>query len=514
MNILVKKVSVMSSETQEDIKTEEIIKEPVIEEKIKEETASPVFLSQKRKFFKLAFNSKWAIITVLVTSLLSGFSFYVALHPNLIWEAANYPYAILFLAAIPATIFVISLVINFSKAIKEYLKIQIDKLRESRQSAWFNFAIVCFILVSMAESGTFFGSLIKNLYFGYFVVLTVDICAVQFMDARKKALMHSDETKASRYMIGVWFTVIISAFANAYSSLLNFDLPKDTVRIPEWMGHAAPYIGVIFPLLIVFLAYTVDAELSSKDVVTRYEDQEDIRIRLLEAQERAFTKQFEIKSRIALIAQKQSIFKNIFFTKNKMLQVADLVVEKLQTDLDEKIQLCLSTTTQKLLEEQTQLIENFRQEFYHLPDRIVSQEKLIEEKILQVNNFLQDIDNLKQQVQSIEEPKQVKLQLQEKTIVTEDKSWDIKRVKAREVGYSVKEPQATIGNFTFVPFEEAIRTWDNNKITVDMIQKAYRDHLIDAKYFRIVITTWGKNEKDNHVILLHPEVKKALLQLR
>lgn len=519
-----------------------IVEQKVVEPKTEEIIINSQFQSQRKKLFKLAFQTKWAILTIILTSIASGGSFYVALHPELIWEAANYPYAIAFLAAIPVTIFAIGLVINFSTAIKQFLTIQIDRFKEDKRSLWFEFVIICFIAVSMIEAGPFFAALIKNDFFGYFTIFAIDVTAVQFMQSRKKALIHSDDKKAFLYMVGVVVTALPSMFGNVYNSILNFNL--STTHEPLWMVGIAPTVGVIFPTLIIFLAYTVDADINKKGIVDRYTETENVRIQLLEAQEKSLSRQVEIRERLALLQQRQAFWKNMFFTKNKMKLTAEIVTNQLQTRVDDILNTQLETSVQKAIDSKLQTnnqqLITLQQQVQQLPDQVAEKHRLMQQTLAEYDRQLADVINLIEELRSFkqaipdlieekmqaqlkfvtiqeEKPKQLpspKKATVEEIKKEEEEKWIVKRLTAREAGYTKSEPRCTIGSFTFVEFPEAVASWDNSKITVDTLKKAYEDHLIESKYFRIVVTSgWGK-DKDNVVVLLHPEVKKLLLKLK
>lgn len=507
--------------------------------------------SRTRKFLKLAFQTKWAILTIFVTAIASGGSFYIALHPELIWEAMNYPYAIAFLAAIPVTVFALGLVINFSTAIRGYVHIQLERYREDKRSLWFEFVIICFIAVSMIEAGPFFAALIKNDFFGYFTIFAIDVTAVQFMQSRKKALIHSDSKKAFLYMVGVVVTALPSMFGNVYNSILNFNLA--TTHEPLWMVGIAPTVGVIFPTLIIFLAYTVDADINKKGIVDRYTDTENIRIQLLEAQERSLTRQAEIRERLALLQQRKSLFSNIFFTQNKLLLVRDMVVTHLQPQVDMQVQQCIDTSFEKMMTEKTQHhskeMQQLKQEMYQLPERVLAQQKELALKIQEVDALLQELIELRENVPGLidarvqelqpeliaqqvflkmipgvkeDVQKQITAAIPPQTTITEvthseepsSNEWNVAKVKAKQVGFTMKNPIATIQEFTFATFAEAANWMEDEKLTTELLKKAYAEHLIPSKYFRIIITEAFGKQGEHPVILLHPGVKKLLLKVK
>jgi hypothetical protein len=78
----------------------------------------------------------------------------------------------------------------------------------------------------------------------------------------------------------------------------------------------------------------------------------------------------------------------------------------------------------------------------------------------------------------------------------------------------MKNPIATIQEFTFTTFEEAATWMEDPRITPESIRKAYDEHLVPSKYFRIVITEAFGKQGEHPVILLHAGVKKLLLKIK
>lgn len=330
-------------------------------------------------------NTRWGILIICIAAIASGSSVYLAMHSQLIWEAMNYPYAIAFVFSVPAAIFLILLIVRFFDVIRQFLQIKFDQIKEDKRSMWFELVIVCFILVSMIEAGTFFADLIKNQFFGYFTIFALDVTAVQFMQSRKKALIHNDDKKAFIYMAGVLITALPSMFGNIYNSVLNFDL--SVKHEPVWMVGIAPFAGVLFPLLIVFLAYTVDADVSKKDVVERYKDEQKIRIDLLEAQKNSESKIIEIREQLAVLKQRDSFLRSIFFPKNKITYLAELVQSKVEKKLQQEMNTNLSVEVNKIVDARTiqpsSELTAFQSDLSSLKSTYVSQREL-QEKIAEV----------------------------------------------------------------------------------------------------------------------------------
>ncbi len=77
------------------------------------------------------------------------------------------------------------------------------------------------------------------------------------MQARLNATRMRDERGARLNLMGVSVCAAVSAFANAAGSLQGYN-PVDLDRTPPWMQISAPWLGMVFPALIVILSMTTD----------------------------------------------------------------------------------------------------------------------------------------------------------------------------------------------------------------------------------------------------------------
>jgi hypothetical protein len=126
---------------------------------------------------------------------------------------------------------------------------------------FFGLVIVVFMIISVLESGEFFNTDITHGaifgLLGYALALGFDLVSVVCMQARLNATRMRDERGARLNLMGVSVCAAVSAFANAAGSLQGYN-PVDLNRTPPWMQMSAPWLGMVFPALIVILSMTTD----------------------------------------------------------------------------------------------------------------------------------------------------------------------------------------------------------------------------------------------------------------
>lgn len=126
---------------------------------------------------------------------------------------------------------------------------------------FFGLVIVVFLIISVLESGEFFnigithGAIFGLL--GYALALGFDLVSVVCMQAGLNATRMKDERGARLNLVGVGICAAVSAFANAAGSLRGYH-PVDLDHTPTWMRLSAPWLGIVFPALIVVLSMTTD----------------------------------------------------------------------------------------------------------------------------------------------------------------------------------------------------------------------------------------------------------------
>lgn len=156
------------------------------------------------------------------------------------------------------------------------------------QVGFFSLVIVVFMLISVLESGSFFDQAITHHailgLLGYALALGFDLVSIVCMQARLNAARMRDERGQRLNLIGVIICAAVSAFANACGSLQGYN-PVDLDHTPLWMQTIAPWIGMVFPTMIIVLAMTSDHLLEhtlARDIdVDTYRKQEQKRVDIL-----------------------------------------------------------------------------------------------------------------------------------------------------------------------------------------------------------------------------------------
>jgi hypothetical protein len=232
--------------------------------------------------------SPWLL---LAAALIVG-GFWLVLHPAVIADNINKPYALLAGPALAGSFLVCWIIVKFFEAIEHAARsawAAFLKSREQDSSAQFFWIVIAvFLAVSVFASGDFFSKLEHDALWGlgYATALFIDLVAVQCMRARLNAGRLRDRRGQSLYLLGVLICASASAFANVYTSLTTFVAPTGNAAgaLPGWMAAIAPWFGLVFPALIVLLSmtadYTVD-QTSSKLDPESYKAQEEKRVKLL-----------------------------------------------------------------------------------------------------------------------------------------------------------------------------------------------------------------------------------------
>lgn len=154
---------------------------------------------------------------------------------------------------------------------------------------FFGLVIVVFMIISVLESGEFFNTDITHEaifgLLGYALALGFDLVSVVCMQARLNATRMRDERGARLNLVGVSICAAVSAFANAAGSLQGYN-PVNLDHTPIWMQFSAPWLGMVFPALIVVLSMTTDHILDHTPTrgidVTVFRAREHKRVELLQ----------------------------------------------------------------------------------------------------------------------------------------------------------------------------------------------------------------------------------------
>jgi hypothetical protein len=204
----------------------------------------------------------------------------------------NQPYALLAGPAFVGSILLGWVIVTFFKGIATWCRSAWQSFQTWRkdEGSTFWLVIAIFLVVSVLESGSYFNELLGAAslsgILGYAVALVIDLVAVECMRARLGAARMRDRVGQRLYLFGVIACAGLSAFANTYTSLKHYHAPTETL-LPAWMMQVAPWSGMTFPLLIIFLSfasdYTAD-QTSTKLDPENYKKQEVTRVKMLEIQ--------------------------------------------------------------------------------------------------------------------------------------------------------------------------------------------------------------------------------------
>jgi hypothetical protein len=297
------------------------------QEEQREDTEQPVEQVQRAR-------GKWDVkgfinspYLLLVLPLLVG-GFFLVLNPQYVVLAMNYPFAAVFILAIPVCLFVVKLVINFFSVIEQWIKLQFERARNAKKGHFFELVTAVFMFVSVCEAGPFFNDIQHNMLggaLGYITVLAFDLIAVMCIDSRRKELAKGG-TKAGRSLLGVFICAGVSMIANLYSALLNFQAPT-VQNFPEFLKAVAPYVGIMFPIMIVFLAFSRDAEVEVDDAET-FKQQQNKRVAFLVARRETLEQITHEMIHIDLIKQREFFLKGWLFTKKKVNMVIEVVTQR------------------------------------------------------------------------------------------------------------------------------------------------------------------------------------------
>lgn len=300
--------------------------------------------------------SPWLLITIPL--LLGGF--YLINHPEYVITAMKYPYALACVLAIVPVFFVVRLIISFFSVIEKWIRLQFERAKQAKRGHFFEIVTVVFMFVSVCEAGPFFNDIQHNVLYGalgYITVLAFDLIAVVCIDARRKELARGG-TKAGIYLTGVFFCAIVSMVANLYSALSNFHGPTDP-SFPGLLKAIAPYIGIMFPVMIVFLAFSRDTEVEVDDAET-YRKQQQKRVNYLVARREMLAQITREMEQIGLIQQREFILKALFFTQKKTAYIIEIVTSHVVDLMNGKVNALRAEIERKeqVIASQAQLIES------------------------------------------------------------------------------------------------------------------------------------------------------------
>lgn len=293
--------------------------------------AQPV--KKKRLSLQGFVNGPWVFLGATLLAVLVVGGIYLINHPELVQVVINHPYSIGFILAIPVAAFALKLVVNFFSVIEQWIRLQFEKARQAKRGFFFEMVIIVFMFVSICEAGPFFNDIQHDILgglLGYVTVLAFDLIAVACIDARRKELAKGG-SRSGVYLLGVIICALVSATANLYSALQNFHTPADP-SIPGLLKMVAPYIGIMFPVMIIFLAFSRDADIEIDDAEA-YRKQQQKRVDFLAVRREILAAITHEMEQIELLKKREFILKSWLFTSKKMNLVVEIVTGKVEQEI-------------------------------------------------------------------------------------------------------------------------------------------------------------------------------------
>lgn len=329
--------------------------------------------------------SPW--IMVGVATLLCGI--WIIQNWQFVLDNMNTPYAMLSGPAFVGSILVGIFVIKFFQAIISAIKIAWNSFSAWRKKdgSTYWMVIIIFMFVSVFESGEYFNNLlgksVLSAPIGYVVALFIDLVAIENMKARQRAKRMRDKFGQILYMIGVIVCAGISAYANTYTALENYVAPTKTLA-PEWMMQVAPWTGMVFPLLIIFLTiagdYTID-QASTRLDPEAYEASENKRIEMLKIQKAKLEERLNLERAIDELSGNRE--RRVFFLANWLLPKeyktrVEMHIENLEGQLEEAKKSLEKTMedAQRLMEKQREAVNEALDEHTNKVLRATQQQRL------------------------------------------------------------------------------------------------------------------------------------------
>jgi hypothetical protein len=347
---------------------------------------------QKRASVRGFVNSPY--LFVLVPLLLGGY--YLITHPQYIAFGINHPYAVAFLLALPVCVFAVKLVVNFFSVIEQWIRLQFEKARQSKKGYFFEVVTAVFMFVSICEAGPFFNDIQHNVLggaLGYLTVFAFDLIAVVCIDARRKEKARGG-TMAGIYLAGVIICAAVSIVANLYSALLNFQAPSDPT-FPAFLKAAAPYIGIMFPVMIIFLAFSRDTEIEIDDAET-YRIQQQKRVDFLVVRREILEQVTSEMERIDQLNKRAFFLKSIFFTRKKMAYVIEVVTARARDFTNTEIAALRQELSRKehTINEQIQLIQGLSDEVQQLSAMLAGQGEIVAAQQAEIVQLRQEVNRV------------------------------------------------------------------------------------------------------------------------
>jgi hypothetical protein len=321
-----------------------------------QEQKPPLVVKPKRRIdVKKVFHGPWPWLMLIIP--VTVFGTYLVMHPEAILSAMNNPFSIAFIFSIPIALFAIKLVLDFFSTIEKWVRLQLDKAKESKRGHFFEAVTMVFMFVSVMEGGPFFNRVQGDILYGFLGYLTVfafDLIAVVCINARRKELARGG--RSGIYLTGILLCAGVSIVANSFSAFSNFHHVVDP-NFPPFLSTISPYVGIVFPVMIVFLAFSKDTEVLVDDAET-YRKKHQKQVDYLKARKEMDGAIKHELQEIDLLKKRDFFLKNWLFTAKKVHYIIDVVFEKMQGKLDEHTKILHDDLDQKakLISTQVQTI--------------------------------------------------------------------------------------------------------------------------------------------------------------
>lgn len=244
-------------------------------------------------------NTPW----LLLAAPLAGVCIWLANNTWVITNNLDKPYLLLAGPATVGSVLALWLVINFFRVIASWCQVTWKAVTAwaRKDGSLFWIVTIVFLTVSVLESGSFFDYILKDhdMYglLGYAVAFGFDLISVMSMRARQKAVRLHDKKGERINQRGVWMSALASTFANAFTALQQYTLPTGTL-IPTPMQYAAPVVGAIFPLFMIFLSFAGDYIADQAQVSLdpeEFKKQQEVRVKLIEIRRDALAREVALE---------------------------------------------------------------------------------------------------------------------------------------------------------------------------------------------------------------------------
>lgn len=354
-------------------------------------------------------NSPWLF---LVVPVLAG-AVWLAMNTWVITNNLDKPYMLALGPVLVLSLVAIKLVLNFFSVIEKWIKLQFERAKQAKRGQFLEFVIAVFMFVSVCEAGPFFNEVQGNILggaLGYVTVFAFDLVAVVCMRGRAKMLRKGHDKQAFVYQLGVWLCAVVSIFANFYSSINNVQQAiAHNAGLSGWMGAVAPLVGVVFPVMIVFLSYATDSDDEIDDPDTFKAEQEK-KVKFAQAKYEIAHSLLAEKVKMDLLKQREFFVKSWFFTKKKINFVIETVktevlgeFEKVKQELGKNLEVIKGELFSELKRDFQPQIQSMRNDLNQAHQRLSQQSQIIEMQASQIDEMRGMIHLLKVSLQDVKD---------------------------------------------------------------------------------------------------------------